>query len=416
MAVDISGHVLRYNGTSWSTPLTIASNLTSVSCPSTTFCAAVDFGGNSFLFNGITWTSPASVDGTNGLESISCPSSSFCMAVDDNGNALSYAGTSWTSSTSVDSTYLTSVSCPSIGFCMAVDDNGNALRYIGTPPPTVTAVNPSHGSNLGGATITVNGTDLTGATAVHFGSHLGSGVTVVNATTVTATSPAGTGTVGVTVTTPGGASALSPADAYTYESVPVIGAVTPSAGPVTGGQVVTVTGSGFVAGMSATIGATTVTPSSITASSFTFTTPAKTAGYDQVEVTNLAGSSALTVAAGYLYTGLGSYVPLTPFRILDTRSGLCGIHTCGSFGAGQTVALQVTGYTDARTSESVPADATAVVLNVLAVNGSSSSLLTVYPNGTGRPLASNLNFTRPREHRQPGDGRARPERHVRQPA
>ena len=41
----------------------------------------------------------------------------------------------------------------------------------------------------------------------------------------------------------------------------------------------------------------------------------------------------------------------------------------------------------------VPANATAVVLNVLAVNGSASSLLTVYPSGTGRPLASNLNFS-----------------------
>ena len=40
----------------------------------------------------------------------------------------------------------------------------------------------------------------------------------------------------------------------------------------------------------------------------------------------------------------------------------------------------------------VPTDATAVALNVLAVNGSSSSLLTVYPSGTGRPLASDLNF------------------------
>ncbi len=109
-------------------------------------------------------------------------------------------------------------------------------------------------------------------------------------------------------------------------------------------------------------------------------------------VTTSLGVSTPTVSAGYLYSGLGSYVPLTPFRILDTRSGLCGAHTCHSLGPGQTLTLQVTGYTDARTSASVPADATAVVLNMLAVNGSSSSLLTVYPNGVGRPLASNLNF------------------------
>jgi alpha-tubulin suppressor-like RCC1 family protein len=180
--------------------------------------------------------------------------------------------------------------------------------------------------------------------------------------------------------------------AHTFEGLPVISAVTPSAGPLTGGQLVTVTGSGFVAGMTATIGGTTVTPSGVTANSFTFTTPAESAGYDQVQVTTPAGVSALTLAAGYIYTGLGSFVPMTPFRILDTRSGLCGVHRCGALGAGQTLSLQVTGYTDARTTESVPANATAVVLNVLAVNGSSASLLTVYPNGTGRPLASNLNF------------------------
>src|ERR1019366_4151459 len=218
----------------------------------------------------------------------------------------------------------------------------------------------------------------------------------VSATSFTFTTPAeAAGTVQVQGTTLIGASALSPADAYTYEGLPMISAVIPSAGPVTGGQVVTVTGSGFVAGMTATIGGTTVTPSGITANSFSFTTPAETAGYEQVQATDLAGASALTPAAGYIYTGLGSFVPVTPFRILDTRSGLCGIHRCGALGAGQTLALQLTGYTDARTGESVPANATAVVLNVLAVNGSTSSLLTVYPSGTGRPLASNPNFTAP---------------------
>ena len=172
-----------------------------------------------------------------------------------------------------------------------------------------------------------------------------------------------------------------------------ISSVTPSGGPVSGGQVVTVTGSGFVAGMTATIGGTAVTPSSITASSFSFTTPAETAGYAQIQVTTVQGMSTLTPASGYIYSGLGSFVPVTPFRILDTRSGRCGINRCGSLGAGRTLALQITGYTDARTGGSVPTDATAVVLNVLAVNGSTSSLLTVYPSGTGRPLASNLNFS-----------------------
>ncbi len=267
-----------------------------------------------------------------------------------------------------------------------------ADRYTYGSLPVITAVAPAAGLMAGGQTVTVTGSGFTalmtaiiGATAV-----TPSGVSATSFSFTTPAEPGGS--VPVRVTTLIGTSALSPADVYTYAAVPVISAVTPSAGPVSGGQVVTVTGSGFVAGMTATIGGTTVTPSSITASAFSFTTPAESAGYEQVQVTNLAGASAPTSAAGYLYSALGSYVPLTPFRILDTRSGLCGVHRCPALGAGQNLALQITGYTDARSGESVPANATAVVLNVLAVNGSASSLLTVFPSGTGRPLASNLNF------------------------
>jgi hypothetical protein len=44
-------------------------------------------------------------------------------------------------------------------------------------------------------------------------------VTVVNATTITAVSPAGTGTVNVTVTTPNGTSAISTADQFIFTAV-----------------------------------------------------------------------------------------------------------------------------------------------------------------------------------------------------
>jgi hypothetical protein len=88
-----------------------------------------------------------------------------------------------------------------------------------------------------------------------------------------------------------------------------------------------------------------------------------------------------------------NYTPITPgFRILDTRSGLCGGSVCHALGANSSLNLQVTGYVDPHTGNSVPAGATAVVINVTAVQGSSFSLLTVYPAGTSRPTASNLNF------------------------
>ena len=64
--------------------------------------------------------------------------------------------------------------------------------------------------------------------------------TVVSATSITAVSPPGTGTVDVTVTTPGGTSATSAADQFTYDPVPVVTGISPAAGPMTGGTTVTV--------------------------------------------------------------------------------------------------------------------------------------------------------------------------------
>ena len=81
----------------------------------------------------------------------------------------------------------------------------------------------------------------------------------------------------------------------------------------------------------------------------------------------------------------GPYVPLPPTRILDTRNGTGGV--TGPVGPGQTVSIQVAG------TAGVPASgASAVVLNVTVTDTSEASYLTVYPQGTALPLASNLNF------------------------
>ena len=74
----------------------------------------------------------------------------------------------------------------------------------------------------GGTTVTISGTNFSGATAVDFGGVAATNVDVVSSTQITATSPAGTGTVDVTVTTPDGTSATSPADQFTYNDVPVV--------------------------------------------------------------------------------------------------------------------------------------------------------------------------------------------------
>lgn len=88
----------------------------------------------------------------------------------------------------------------------------------------------------------------------------------------------------------------------------------------------------------------------------------------------------------------GVYVPVTPFRILDTRQ--CA--PCGApigpystpFDTGTIRQLQVTGGGGVIPSSGV----TAVVLNVTATDTTQSGFFTLYPHGAGRPNSSNVNF------------------------
>ncbi len=70
--------------------------------------------------------------------------------------------------------------------------------------PTVSGINPKSGPEAGSTSVTITGTGFTDATGVSFGSTAASGFTVDSDTQITATSPAGSGTVDVTVTTPNG--------------------------------------------------------------------------------------------------------------------------------------------------------------------------------------------------------------------
>ena len=82
--------------------------------------------------------------------------------------------------------------------------------------PTVTHLGPNNGPAAGGTSVTITGTNFAGATVVDFGTTAATDLHVVNNTTITATSPAGTGIVDVTVTTPGGKSTTSTNDRFTY--------------------------------------------------------------------------------------------------------------------------------------------------------------------------------------------------------
>ena len=82
--------------------------------------------------------------------------------------------------------------------------------------PSVSTVSPSKGPSSGGAVVTITGSNLARAKLVRFGVALAKIDEVVTASELKVTAPKGSGTVAVTVTVPGGASAKRPADSYTY--------------------------------------------------------------------------------------------------------------------------------------------------------------------------------------------------------
>ncbi|MGW2375385.1 IPT/TIG domain-containing protein [Kitasatospora sp. NPDC001683] len=95
--------------------------------------------------------------------------------------------------------------------------------------PVVTSVSAAQGAPAGGTSVIITGSGFTGATQVRFGAN-GTNFVIASDTLSTAKTPAGTGTVQVTVTAPTGASnALT----YTYvaASVPSLSSLSPASGP-----------------------------------------------------------------------------------------------------------------------------------------------------------------------------------------
>ncbi len=83
-------------------------------------------------------------------------------------------------------------------------------------PVGITKVTPRRGPLAGGTVVTIKGSSLYPATSVHFGAMPALSVTSVSDTEVQAVSPAGSGMVDVTVTTPAGTSGVTTADRFTY--------------------------------------------------------------------------------------------------------------------------------------------------------------------------------------------------------
>src|SRR5262249_11289363 len=123
--------------------------------------------------------------------------------------------------------------------------------------PTVTNVSPSSGSTAGGTTVTVTGTNFTGATGVFFGGVAATTFTVNSSTSISATAPPhGSGVGDITVSTPSGSSMVQTPDHFTYTAaaVPAVTSISPTSGSTAGGTTVTITGSAFTGAIGVSFG------------------------------------------------------------------------------------------------------------------------------------------------------------------
>ena len=272
----------------------------------------------------------------------------------------------------------------------------NGYTYTASnPAPTVTSISPTSGTTAGGTSVTITGTGfLTGAT-VSLGGTAATNVNVVSATSITATTPAhAAGAVSVVVTnTDTQTGSLN--NGYTYTSsnpAPTVGSITPNAGPVAGGTAVTITGTGFLAGATVSLGGTAATAVNVVGStSITATTPAHAAGAVTVTVTNSDAQSG-SLTNGYTYRNPAPTVTSITPNTGTTAGGTSVTITGTGFTAGATVSLGGTAATAVNVVSSTsitattPAHAAGAVSVVVTNSDAQSGTLTngyTYTTSTG---------------------------------
>ncbi|GLY26996.1 IPT/TIG domain-containing protein [Kineosporia sp. NBRC 101731] len=265
--------------------------------------------------------------------------------------------------------------------------------------PTVTALTPSVGPVDGGTQVTIYGTGLLTTTGVSFGGSAATNVTVINSTTILATSPQhAAGTVSVIVTSPLGSSTGASASDFTYvaaNSVPVVDSMTPRSGPTAGGTTVVFRGLGMqnvnrvtfdgVEGLDLTL---------VSSTTLSVKTPAHTAGGIAVLLRNPQGTS-----SSYLFT----YVPRTG---LPTVQGLTP--NVGPVTGGTRVTISGTGFDSSTTVTFDGVQGTDLTLGAdvddPSVGPEKVSRKASTQNGLGR--ATRDNDTRARAYRPMSAGQA----------
>jgi hypothetical protein len=174
------------------------------------------------------------------------------------------------------------------------------------PPPVISTVSPNSGSTAGATTIQILGTGFQAGSLVFIGALAAPVTGTPTATTLTVTTPAlPAGPADVIVLNPDGQeTVLLGGFSAATAAGPAISAVTPNSGPVAGGAVIQITGTGFEAGSKVFIGGVAAPLSGTpTATTLTVIAPALPDGVADVLVVNPDGQESVLTGGFTAVTG-----------------------------------------------------------------------------------------------------------------
>ncbi|MEI8082793.1 MAG: IPT/TIG domain-containing protein, partial [Actinomycetes bacterium] len=236
----------------------------------------------------------------------------------------------------------------------------------------VDSISPTSGLTTGGTAVTIRGSGLTGTTSVSFGGVAAPTMSVVDDTTITATTPAHTaGAVDVVVATTAGNITLVSGFEYRIR----IFWVTPNNGPVGGGTPVSLYGAALTGTTGVTFGGVAATGVSVVNdTTVTAIAPAHAAGTVNVAVTTNLGTG--TLLNGFTYGARAdSITPSTGSRFGGTAITITGTRLTGTtsvtFGGAPASAVSV--ISDTTVTATTPAHAFGLVdVGVSGPNGTST--------------------------------------------
>lgn len=190
------------------------------------------------------------------------------------------------------------------------------------PAPSFTSITPKTGPTSGGTNVVIRGTNFATGVTVTIGGVAATNVIFINATYITATTPAGTlGAKNVVITNTDSKKGTG-TGAFTYVAPAAFSSITPNTGLTTGGNAVTIYGTNFIGttgvtfGGSAAIGFSVINYTAVLA-----TPPAHAAGAVNVVITTPNGTATGTNAFTYIASNVAITLNQTSIFMPLTAGG-----------------------------------------------------------------------------------------------